>query len=229
MRYLNANHGAGGQMKVFDEYPGSKSGSGVYQQIINLMPPHKVYIEPFLGSGAILLKKKPAEAQIGLDLAPAVIARWSRMKRRLMAIPNLSVLQGDALAYLSSDAAILASEDTLVYCDPPYLMETRSSQRKLYTFEYGEIEQHARLLTILKELQCLVMISGYWSDLYESELRTWRPVHYVSMTRSGRPATEYIWCNFQEPDVLHDYQYVGGDYRERERIKRKKQRWVTRL
>jgi DNA adenine methylase len=32
-------------------YPGGKSGAGVYQTIINLMPPHTVYIEPFLGGG----------------------------------------------------------------------------------------------------------------------------------------------------------------------------------
>ena len=35
-------------------YPGGKSGSGVYQQLINLMPPHKIYIEAFLGGGAIM-------------------------------------------------------------------------------------------------------------------------------------------------------------------------------
>jgi hypothetical protein len=28
---------------------------------------------------------------------------------------------------------------------------------------------------------------------------------------------------------LHDYRYLGEDFRERERIKRKKQRWVNRL
>ena len=32
-------------------YPGGKSGSGVYQKLINLMPPHDVHIEPFLGGG----------------------------------------------------------------------------------------------------------------------------------------------------------------------------------
>ncbi len=35
--------------------------------------------------------------------------------------------------------------------------------------------------------------------------------------------------NFPEPIALHDYRYLGEDFRERERIKRKKQRWVNRL
>jgi site-specific DNA-adenine methylase len=42
-------------------YIGGKSQAGVYQRIINLIPPHRVYVEPFLGGGAILRLKSPAE------------------------------------------------------------------------------------------------------------------------------------------------------------------------
>jgi len=35
--------------------------------------------------------------------------------------------------------------------------------------------------------------------------------------------------NFPEPLELHDYHYLGEDFRERERIKRKKLRWKNRL
>jgi len=31
-------------------------------------PPHEVYIEPFLGGGAIMRQKRPALLNIGLDL-----------------------------------------------------------------------------------------------------------------------------------------------------------------
>lgn len=30
-------------------YPGGKSGAGVYQAIINQLPPHSTYVELFLG------------------------------------------------------------------------------------------------------------------------------------------------------------------------------------
>ncbi len=42
-------------------------------------------------------------------------------------------------------------------------------------------------------------------------------------------ATEWIWMNYPAPLELHDYRYLGDTFRERERIKRKSQRWVARL
>ena len=59
-------------------YPGGEGCVGVYQNIINRMPPHDLYIEAFLGGGAILLNKKPALINIGIDLDENVIAAWRR-------------------------------------------------------------------------------------------------------------------------------------------------------
>ena len=60
-------------MHGFMAYPGGKNGSGVYQTIINLMPPHEVYIEPFLGAGAVMRLKRPAARNIGIDLDPEAL------------------------------------------------------------------------------------------------------------------------------------------------------------
>jgi DNA adenine methylase len=54
-------------------YPGGKNGAGTYQKLINLMPPHEVYIEPFLGGGAIMRLKRAARLSVGVDLDPAPI------------------------------------------------------------------------------------------------------------------------------------------------------------
>jgi DNA adenine methylase len=75
----------------------------------------------------------------------------------------------------------------------------------------------------------MVLISGYWSTLYANALKEWRSVSFQAMTRGGHPATEWLWYNYPEPIALHDYRYLGVDFRERERIRRKKQRWVRRL
>ena len=115
----------------------------------------------------------------------------------------------------------------LVYCDPPYLMSTRRSG-KLYKHEFTDA-QHRQLLRVIRKLPCMVMVSGYWSKEYAEALDGWSAIQYQAMTRGGRMATEWVWFNFPAPVALHDYRYLGQNFRERERIKRKKNRWTARL
>ena len=137
-------------------YPGGKGGSGVYQAVINQMPPHRIYVEAFLGGGSILLAKKPAPAgNIGIDIDTAVTERWQGDE-----IPNLQIIQANALEWLASNNL---SGDTLVYLDPPYLMHTRSCKRRVYRYEFELPGHHQQLLDIIKGLSCMVMISGYYS------------------------------------------------------------------
>ena len=118
--------------------------------------------------------------------------------------------------------------DEFIYSDPPYLMETRSSKRAIYEYEYTTSD-HVVLLDVLRSIPCKVMISGYPSSLYDQMLAGWHKYTFDAVTRSGKMATEVLWMNYPEPNQLHDYQYLGEDFRERERIKRKKNRWVARL
>lgn len=207
------SHGDG----VLGSYPGGKGGAGVFQTIINLMPPHRVYIEPFLGSARVMRAKLPADRNIGIDVDGGVVPELKKL------LPSAELASGDGLAFLER---FNWRGGELVYCDPPYLMETRASKRPLYKFE---ITHHERLLRIVKSLPCYVLLSGYWSELYAEELKDWRVVSYQAMTRAGRMATEFVWCNFPEPMELHDYRYLGRGFRERERIKRKKKRWIDKL
>lgn len=200
-------------------YPGGKSGSGVYQRLINLIPPHSLYVEAFLGGGAVMRLKRPASSSIGIDSDADVVGDFCAV------VPGLTLLNADALAWLAST---VLSDDAFLYLDPPYLMHTRSCQRPLYRHEFSE-EQHRTLLGIIKRLPCRVMISGYWSRMYADALRSWRTVTFQASTRGGRMATEWVWMNYPEPLELHDYRHLGGDYRERERIKRKQLRWRSRL
>jgi DNA adenine methylase len=201
-------------------YPGGKSGSGIYQTIINQMPPHRIYVEAFLGGGAILRTKRPASSSIGIDSDGDVITAFPGD-----AAPALTLVCGDAISYLAEQALSL---DTLVYCDPPYLMETRRQKRQIYRCELERF-QHEQLLEVIQRLNCMVMISGYYSDLYAQALADWRSIHFQARTRGGRMATEWLWMNFPPPLELHDYRYLGRNFRERERIKRKQRRWKNRL
>jgi DNA adenine methylase len=130
---------------------------------------------------------------------------------------------GDGIAFLQNYPF---HGGELVYCDPPYLHSTRRDPG-LYRYEMTD-HQHEALLAVLLRLPCLVCISGYWSALYADTLSTWRVCSFQAQTRRG-VVTEYLWCNYPAPTALHDYRYLGKNFRERERIKRMTARWVNRL
>jgi hypothetical protein len=210
---------------VGQTYPGGKGGVGVYQAIVNCMPPHDIYIEAFLGAGGVFRNKKPARQSIGIDLDENVVRTWAAS-----ATPSLDLIHGDALDILSNWR--WQGNDhgrTLVYCDPPYLKETRLSRRRLYRCELTSSEEHTRLLQVLINLPCMVVLSGYRSSLYEYFIGHWRQLDFPTVNRAGKPTLETLWLNFSAPSALHDYRYLGKGFRERERIKRRRERWKARL
>lgn len=89
------------------------------------------------------------------------------------------------------------NENTLIYCDPPYLQSLR--KRNMYKCEMTD-EQHAELLDLLKESKSLVILSGYDNDLYNSELSDWYTAEKVTTAQMGLHRTEKLWMNFQ-PEI----------------------------
>jgi DNA adenine methylase len=205
------------------DYPGAKLGTGVWQWLINHMPPHECYVEPFLGSGALLRLKRPAETNLGIDLDDQVIAQWESKHH-----PALTVIAGDALRILPT-LPEFHQPTTLLYCDPPYLAASRRSQIKLYRCEFETGIHHQRLLELVCDASCMVMLSGYANPLYARALRHWRRDEFKTVTHRGLPAVEVVWMNFQDSGRLHDYRFVGRGFRERERIKKKINRWARML
>lgn len=57
-------------------------------------------------------------------------------------------------------------DDTLFYCDPPYLHETRSTTTEYGAYEMDELE-HRKLLEALAGLRGKFLLSGYHSSLYD--------------------------------------------------------------
>lgn len=207
--------------KLLNTYPGGKNGSGVYQKLINQIPPHEIYIEPFLGSGAILRNKKLANVSYGVERSKKTFNHWVNHK-----LPGVNVICGDGISFLKNYDWIGGE---FVYCDPPYVMSTRSSG-EIYEYEMTD-KQHIDLLETLSTMSAAgvkILVSGYWSKLYGHYLQSWRYGTFQAMTRGG-VRTESYWCNYGEPSELHDYSFLGEDFRERERIKRKIDRHVNKL
>ncbi|HBV7996050.1 DNA adenine methylase [Citrobacter freundii] len=214
-------------------YLGSKAASGVYQKIIAEMPPHDTYIETHLGSGAVMFFKPPAKRNYGADLDET--ARRQTMQRweaKGLKPPRIDFFHGDAVSFLESlkrpgvlDGVTCFEKlgNVLIYCDPPYMPETRTSRAR-YRHEYT-VADHERLLRCLMSLpeNVSVILSGYPSQLYDNTLTGWRTREFQAMTRGG-VRTEKIWMNYQEGRA-YSHTFAGKDYNDRYRIKRKAKRW----
>src|SRR5450759_3665583 len=205
-------------------YPGGKGGAGVHQTIINQMPPHRVYIEPFIGGGSIFRHKAPAQASIVIDADDRVADYWKNCATGINGdAGSITAIHGDAGQFLESYNFL---GDELVYCDPPYVMASRSG-RRIYKHEMTD-EQHCQLVAVLLTVRAAVMLSGYRNAIYDELVPHWRRVDFQAMTRGG-VRTESLWMNYDPPAVPAELTYLGTDYRERERIKRKKLRWKAKL
>jgi DNA adenine methylase len=211
-----------------ETYYGGKEASGTPQTIINQIPPHEIYCEPFLGRGSIMRYKKPApQYNIGCELDRDLVTKWQYAKKpdnyKIHNMCGIDFLEHICCNIIFTDVG----RKVYIYCDPPYLIETRKSQRSVYKHEFT-MEYHERLLSILVRLPFTVSISCYDNDLYSETLTGWRKIHFSSQTRKGK-AIQTLYMNYPEPDKLHDYNYLGKDYRERERIRQKIKRIVEGL
>ena len=154
--------------------------------------------------------KKPAQRSIGIDIDVRVVTQ-----RNLDLGVRCDLVCADATGWLK---ARQFSGDELIYCDPPYIASTRARKR-VYRYELSD-EQHQTLLDVLCSLRCNVILSGYENPLYKAALKGWRSETFMSKTHVGM-REETLWMNFEEPDELHDYSYIGSTFREREAVKRR--------
>ena len=92
-------------------------------------------------------------------------------------------------------------ENTLFYCDPPYVHESRSTTGE-YAFEMTE-DQHRELLDVLAGIAGRFMLSGYPSELYSQweQRHGWKRHEFLIDNKAAagkvkETKTECLWCNF---------------------------------
>ncbi len=99
---------------------------------------------------------------------------------------------------------IMAQHDgpeTLHYVDPPYLPETRSTKsrksgERYHAYQHEmNVEDHRAMLTGLRALTGMVVLSGYPSALYDDALTGWRRVERRALADGARERTEVLWLN----------------------------------
>ena len=89
--------------------------------------------------------------------------------------------------------------NVLLYCDPPYLAETRVSE-DAYTHEMST-DDHLALAEELQQFKGKVIISGYPSALYKRLFSQWRCVkrkiaNHASQQKVKKMKTEQLWINY---------------------------------
>lgn len=94
------------------------------------------------------------------------------------------------------------SPNTLFYCDPPYLHETRGDNNA-YAYEMSD-EEHRQLAEVLNSVQGLVAISGYDCDLMNelysppNWVKNVGPTRTIHSTKDKR--TEILWTNYNSAE-----------------------------
>ncbi|TDE15302.1 DNA adenine methylase [Dyadobacter psychrotolerans] len=214
------------QNQVYKNYFGSKNGSGVRHQIINQIMPHDIYIEPCGGSGAIAQFKKPALVKTYIN---EINVKVFQALRSGIDIPDCVISNKCAIEFLST-FDFIPQYRYCIYLDPPYPLLSRRSDRHVYKHEMTD-QQHEQLLKVVLALpkNVDVLISTYENELYTEFLKNWNLHSFSAQTRAGL-ATELLYMNYHNDEGhLHQYDYLGDDYIDRQRVKRKIQREVQKL
>lgn len=249
------------------KYPGGKQR--IAEWIISHFPEHKVYCEPFFGSGAVFFNKPPTYIETINDIDgnivnlfkvcrdnPEELARLieftpfareefencyeksadpvEQARRTLVRYHqsfgtsnsskkswrNVQTYGGPRTATMwnflpgriaevcerlkeaqieNIDAIELIrrynDENTLIYCDPPYLQSLR--KKNLYAYETTD-EYHFELLNVLKESKSKIVLSGYDNPMYNEALAGWDTDEIVTTAQMGLKRTEKIWLNFSQ-------------------------------
>lgn len=239
-------------------YPGGKSGSGVFQRLINLIPPHRVLIVPFAGKCGVTRRIRPAEHTIVIDKDPEICEWWSKWQRtargRELEIHNCdgidwmrfhfgcteysdarSTVAGSSVAGSRTTRQVMEhlsyycdGSDVFVFCDPPYVLSERKRGR-IYDCEMTD-EDHIRLLGTMtsKQASRYQIMICGYSSNLYEPLDPWTTVHHRVPTRGGLQ-DEKIWINYEKPVFLHDYSFIGDGRRNRERIRRRQRNWKDQL
>jgi DNA adenine methylase len=129
----------------------------------------------------------------------ARVSRWYNMPDRLAAVAErLRSVRIEHLDALELIPKYVNRPATLLYLDPPYFADREHG----YSMDAREEEFHFKLLSLVRDVSCMVLISGYESALYNRLLnksRGWRSMSIEVTTRGtdGKDLTktEILWMN----------------------------------
>jgi DNA adenine methylase len=164
---------------------------------------HRLVVRSFMGHGSDSATRSSrtgfrARLSDGRALPSAEWADWpdamAAMRDRLRTV---LIENDDALRVIDR----MDASGTLIYCDPPYVLSTRSgaassrsSTTNGYRHEMTDAE-HEALASRLHECAGMVLVSGYPCDLYARLYRGWQTFRCSHVADRARMRTEVVWLN----------------------------------
>lgn len=123
-----------------------------------------------------------------------VVDSWRRMDGLEMAAERLKDAQIDCRP---AGEVILQFDtpDALFYVDPPYLLKSRGGSHRRYTKEMCSETEHRDLAGILREVEGMVVLSGYNCPLYAELYGDWTRLDKSTTTSGNSTAVESLWLN----------------------------------
>lgn len=95
--------------------------------------------------------------------------------------------------------------DALHYVDPPYVHETRCMRNNNYRHDL-HTDDHLKLLDALRNVEGMVVLSGYQTELYDEQLTGWTKRSTNARIAAGRGTAlreEVVWLNPACVSELH--------------------------
>lgn len=181
------------------------------------------YYELFGGSAKLFFGKKPASWSLISDIDESVYQWYQEVSKTR---PDVLCTKRSAIEILTC-GDFRFDENSFVYLDPPYPFLSRRAGKKYYSHEMSD-DDHVQLLKAVLQCKGNVMISTRQNDLYGTMLADWRCKKFDTVDRAGS-VQELIYMNYPEPTLLHQYDFVGMGFSDRQRIKRKVQRFQDKI
>jgi DNA adenine methylase len=129
----------------------------------------------------------------------ARVNRWNNLPKRLtLVIERLKTVRIENKDAKKLIYRYLNRPATLLYLDPPYLGDRTSGYNK----DANDEEFHIELLEFSNKAKCMIFISGYENDLYNSILskkRGWQKKYIETITKDTKGKSheriEVVWMN----------------------------------
>ncbi len=204
---------------IIKNYTGAKGGQTILPILANHMPKSKRYFSFFLGGGSLEFSRDFKDCKwICSDKSASVQKHFST------SAPGVTVYK----SWQQLVENYVFTSDDFIFCDPPYLFETRRTGLKYYQHEFN-YENHVEFLDFIGQTQAKVLVTHPKNLLYSSQLSNFRELDFTYNTRNGM-FYDCMYMNYNSSTLdLVTYKYLGYNNTDRQRIKRKTNNLITKI